>query len=514
MLKDAEANSLEDWAGRKPDYPAVICGDKTLTYGDWNRQSNCVADALLKEGLKPGDKLGMRFQLCPEWFILQRALQKIGVVQVAVNFKLTPDEALFILKDSGAIGLACNDKDVGPWYDAGVGHLITVGQSASAPGLRLEDLIDKGEEIDRFGPIRHAMILYTSGTTGTPKGVAPGFRDGVTMESLMAYGLSIESNPPHPEASVDLLSLPVHHGAGPAQAAACLRKGGTVVLLPRFDPRKALELIDRHKVQFWVAVPTMLLRIQALPEDVFSQYDISSIEALSTGAAPVPQSLKEWAVKTLGSDVLWEAYGASEAGMISYTPPEYQLKKPGTSGLPYASVEIRIIDENWNDLPAGETGEIVVKTPAVFTGYLNNSVSSEGLVKNGFYRTGDVGHLDEDGFLFITDRIKDMIVAGGVNIYPAEIEHAIQRHPDVEYSAVIGIPDGDFGEKPFAFIMLKESAAAMDGQAMSDFLADKLAKYKWPKGYRFVDELPLNSMGKITKQPLREPFWRDRNRKV
>lgn len=514
MLKTAETNSLEDWAIRKPGFPAVICGDNTLTYGEWNRQSNCVADALLKEGFKPGDRLGMRFQLCPEWFILQRALQKIGVIQVAVNFKLTPDEALFILKDSGAIGLACDDKDVEPWQNADIGRLITVGQSTSDAGVRLEDLISFGGEVERFGSMARAMILYTSGTTGTPKGVAPGFREGVTMESLMAYAASIESNPPHQESGVDLLTLPVHHGAGPAQATACLRSGGTIVLLPRFDPLKAIELIDKHKVQFWVAVPTMLLRIQALPDDTLAQYDLSSLAALSTGAAPVPQSLKEWAVEKLGPNVLWEAYGASEAGMISYTPPEYQLKKPGTSGIPYASVEIKIIDENWNSLPAGETGEIVVKTPAVFTGYLNNSVSSEGLVKDGFYRTGDVGHLDEDGFLFITDRIKDMIVAGGVNIYPAEIEHAIQRHPDVEYSAVIGIPNGDFGETPYAFIMLKQSAAPMDEQVMKDFLADKLAKYKWPKGYEFVDELPLNSMGKITKQPLREPFWKDQERKV
>ena len=224
MLKAAETNSLEDWASRKPDFPAIICDGKTLTYGEWNKQSNCVADSLLKAGLKPGDRLGMRFQLCPEWFILQRALQKIGIIQVAVNFKLTPDEALFILKDSGAIGLACDDKDVQPWHNANIGQLITVGQSASAPSIGLEDLINSGDEIERFGSMARSMILYTSGTTGTPKGVAPGFREGVTMESLMAYAASIEANPPHPEASVDLLTLPVHHGAGPAQAQhACVQ---------------------------------------------------------------------------------------------------------------------------------------------------------------------------------------------------------------------------------------------------------------------------------------------------
>ncbi len=236
------------------------------------------------------------------------------------------------------------------------------------------------------------------------------------------------------------MSLPVHHGAGAAAATGACASGGTAVLLDPYDPEEALRLIDRHKVQMWIGVPTMLLRIQALPEDVVDRYDVSSIEALTVGAAPVPQSLKQWIVDRMGP-VLWEGYGTSESGMISYMPPEHQLTKPGSSGIPYDGVEIAIVDEDWNRLPVGETGEIAANTPVVLRGYLGRDPLGDDVLRDGFYRTGDVGHVDEDGFLFITDRIKDMIVAGGVNIYPAEIEKAFVAHPDVEDAAVIGIPE-------------------------------------------------------------------------
>ena len=224
------------------------------------------------------------------------------------------------------------------------------------------------------------------------------------------------------------MTMPVHHGAGAAVATGACATGGTAVLLDPYDPEEALELIDRHKVQLWVGVPTMLLRIQALPEDVVERYDLSSIQALTVGAAPVPQSLKQWIVEHFGP-VLWEGYGTSESGMVSYMPPDHQLTKPGSSGVPYDGVEIAIVDDEWNRLPVGETGEIAVNTPVVLRGYLGREPLGDDVVRDGFYRTGDVGHVDEDGFLFITDRIKDMIVAGGVNIYPAEIEKALVGSP-------------------------------------------------------------------------------------
>ncbi|WP_040490981.1 class I adenylate-forming enzyme family protein [Ilumatobacter nonamiensis] len=514
MLPEAERGTPEYWAAERPDATAVISGDTTLTYSEWNDRADRVAEGLSQLGLVAGDRLGMRFHLGIEWFVIQRALQKIGVAQVAVNWKLTADEAAYIVRDSEAKGLACNDTDPTGWHDADVGLVVTVGQEPGSPGVRYEDLLDTADAPTRFGPLRASMVLYTSGTTGAPRGVPPLDPASVTdLDRLFRYGASVGSVPPYPDEAVTLLTLPIHHGAGPMIATATCANGGTAVLLDPYDAEEALRLIDRHGVQSWTAVPTMLLRIMALPEDVLDRYDLSSLTALTTGAAAVPQTLKEWVIEHLGPDVLWESYGASEAGMISYTAPEHQLSKPGTSGIPFDGVEIAIVDEQWNRLPAGETGEIAVNTPTVLKGYLGRDELGEDTIKDGFYRTGDVGHLDEDGFLFITDRIKDMIVAGGVNIYPAEIEKAIVEHPDVEDCAVIGIPHDDFGEQPLAYVVPRSGSSPTADDILA-FLDGRLASYKRPRGFEFVESLPTSPMGKVLKNDLRAPHWEGRDRSV
>jgi long-chain acyl-CoA synthetase len=513
-VTEPEHATPEYWAQVRPDAPAVIRGEQVLTYQEWNERADRVAEGLAALGLRRGDRLGMRFRLGVEWFVIQRALQKLGVTQVAVNWKLTADEAAYIISDSRAKGLACNDTDASAWSRQDLGVLVTVGQPTGSAGVRYEDLLDTPVSTPRFGALPPALVLYTSGTTGAPRGVPPLDRSRVTdIDRLMRYRLSVASVPPYPDRSVTLLTLPTHHGAGPHAATMTCATGGTVIVLDPYDAEEALRLIDVHKVQMWTSVPTMLSRIQNLPEDILGRYDLSSLTAVSTGAAPVAQSLKQWIVERLGEGVLWEAYGASEAGMISYTPPEYQLTKPGTSGIPYHGVQIAIVDQDWNRLPAGQAGEIAVNTPTVLHGYLGHDQLDEDTIKDGFYRTGDVGHLDEDGFLYITDRIKDMIVAGGVNIYPAEIEKALVRHPGVVDAAVIGIPQDDFGEQPMAFIVAQPGTDLTERDLVA-FLRDRLASYKHPRRFAFVDELPINPMGKVLKNELRAPYWKDRARRV
>jgi long-chain acyl-CoA synthetase len=512
-MNEPEQGTPEYWARTRPDAPAVIDGDTVMTYGEWNDRADRVAEGLAAAGLQRGDRVGMRFRLGFKWFVMQRAMQKLGVTQVAVNWKLTPDEAVYILRDSAAKGLACDDVDASRWAPHDVGLLVTVGHSGGASGLRYEDLVETDPVTLRFGALRPNMILYTSGTTGAPKGVPPLDPATVDLERLGRYRASVGSVPPLPPGAVCLMTLPVHHGAGPIAATGVCARGGTSVLLDPYDPEEALRLIDRHRVQVWTSVPTMLLRIQALPDVVLERYDLSSITALSTGAAPVPQSLKEWMVDRLGDGVLWEAYGASEAGMISYTAPEHQLSRPGTSGIAYDGVEIAIVDDDWNRLPTGATGEIAVNTPTVISRYLGQEPLGEDTVKDGFYRTGDVGHLDRDGFLFITDRIKDMIVAGGVNIYPAEIEKALVEYPGVVDAAVIGIPEPDFGEQPLAFIVAAPGVELTTDDLLS-FLDGRLASFKKPRQFVFVDELPLSPMGKVLKTELRAPYWEGRERRV
>lgn len=512
-MTEPDPGSPEHWAAGRPDAPAVIHGDAVMTYGEWNASADRVAEGLIAAGLQAGDRIGMRFRLAFPWFVVQRAMQKVGVTQVAVNWKLMPEEAAYILDDSAAKGLACDDADAGGWAAHDVGLLVTVGQEPGGPGLRFEDLLATDDPTPRFGPLRPDMVLYTSGTTGAPKGVPPLDPATVDLDRLLRYGASVGRVPPLPSEAVCLMTLPVHHGAGPATAMAACASGGTAVLLDPYDAEEALRLIDRHRVQVWTGVPTMLLRIQALPDEVLDRYDLSSLTALSVGAAPVPQSLKEWIVDRLGDGILWEAYGASEAGMISYAAPEHQLAKPGTSGVPYDGVEIAIVDDDWNRLPPGETGEIAVSTPVIITRYLGREPLGADTVKDGFYRTGDVGHLDQDGFLFITDRIKDMIVAGGVNIYPAEIEKALVEHPAVVDAAVIGIPEPDFGEQALAFVV-GEAGVTLTPDDLLSFLDGRLASFKKPRQFVFVDELPTSPMGKVLKTELRAPYWEGRDRRV
>jgi long-chain acyl-CoA synthetase len=514
MLDGPERGTPEFWARERPDAVAIVKGDRTLTYREWDDQANRVADMLAGMGLSAGDRLGMRFRLDFPWFIVQRALQKLGVHQVAVNWKLTSAEAVYILHDSGAKGLACDDPDSAPWKDLDIGLLVTSGQQPGSPGTRIEDLVGEGKPVARYGPLRPSAVFYTSGTTGMPKGVAPMEPPADTdVPRLLRYLASVGSVPPLPPGAVTLLTMPVHHGAGTGVAVGTCAVGGKVVLLDPFKPGEALRLIEQHRVQSWTGVPTMLLRVQGLPEEVVDRYDLSSLESLTTGASPVPFSLKRWIVDRLGPNVLWEAYGCTEAGMLTYLSPADQMRKPGSSGRPYDNVEIAIVDERWNRLPVGETGEIAVNTPLVLKRYLGRETLGEDTVKDGFYRTGDVGHVDDEGFLFITDRVKDMIVAGGVNIYPAEIEKAIVEHPDVQDCAVIGIPQNDFGEQPLAFVVPRPGrTVTADGVLM--FLEGRLAKFKRPRRIEVIDSLPVSPMGKVLKTELRKPFWEGHERNV
>ena len=507
--------TLEYWAWKAPDHPALIKNDFVMSYSDWNKAADRMATALSNLGFKSGDRLGMRLRIDTPWFIIQRALQKLDITIVSVNWKLTPEEAQYILKDSGATALACDDGNVTAWTEMPeIKTLITVNQRADSPGHRFEDLVSQ-EAIGSFQTQpRQNSILYTSGTTGKPKGVPPADLSKIDPQVVARYMKAMASVPPLPkEHPVVLLTLPLHHGAGPQAAMAASLRGGTIVLLDPYDPAEVLRLIERHRVQVWTSVPTMLLRIKALGDEMVRTFDLSSITALNTGAAPVPKSLKSWVINTFGDSVLWEAYGCSEAGMLTYISPNEQAKKPESSGRPYPEVELKIIDEDWNEVPSGVAGEIAAKTPFVLKRYIGKPELGEDTLKDGFYRTGDVGHVDEDGYLFITDRIKDMIVAGGVNIYPAEIESAICEFPDVAHCAVIGIPHEDFGEQILAFIVSR-SAKTVDTPKLAQFLEGRLAKFKRPHQYELVEELPLSPVGKVLKTELREPYWRHAERNI
>jgi long-chain acyl-CoA synthetase len=514
-----QPGSLEHWARAKPDAPAVIEGGRVLTWEAWNEAADRLAEGLTARGLASGDVLVTRMQIRPEWPIASAAAGKLGLKLLGLNWRLTPAETRYVLANSEAHAILCDDPDpaaLAPAFE-GLPLKLMASIDAAADGFATwTELTAQASAEPRFAPGNPPLILYTSGTTGLPKGVVMGGRDLAdpeTRQRMLEYQQSVAgARVPRPD-DVVMVTLPMHHGAGPGTVWGAQARGLTMVFLRRFDPEEALRLIERHKVTTWTGVPTMYKRIAGLPPEVLTKYDVSSIRALGVGAAPVPYSLKEWIIGHFG-EVLAEGYGATETGMLTALTPEMQKKKPGSSGLAHTHVTISIRGEDGAELPGGSEGEIWVKTPVVIRQYLNQApLGPDTLDADGFFRTGDVGRLDDEGYLFITDRAKDMIVSGGVNIYPAEIEAAILKHQAVQDVAVIGVPNEEFGEEVKAFCELKAGRAAEPEEILEHCKAT-LASYKRPRTLEIVAELPRNTMGKLLKRELRDPYWKGRERNV
>jgi long-chain acyl-CoA synthetase len=492
--------------------------DRTLTWAQWNDQANRFASSLAVLGIGQGDIVAVRVRTRLEWLTISLGLAKLGAVIVAVNYRLAPREATYILRDCHARAAVVDDADTAPlveaWSELELRAIVALDDPSDGL-LHFDTLVARGDPSHRPAASLAQIIIYTSGTTGAPKG-AP-LKDWQStpepsvyaeyMRSVMFNGAS--GGP----GNVTLVNLPMHHGAGPGYTSIALATGGTVVFQRRFDPEATLELIDRHKITHWVSVPTMLQRILKLPPEVRARYDVSSIKYLVGGAMPFSVPLKKRIIDYFGP-VLYELYGATEPGMMAGATPADLAVRPGSSGKPFAHVQIKIVDEQGNTLPPSQTGEIVVRTPTIISGYIGRGpLGPDKIDADGYYRTGDVGHLDEQNYLFIDDRITDMIIAGGVNIYPAEIEAVLVTHPDVANVAVIGIPDDELGEQPIAVVELEPGAAATAGELL-EFCVTKLAKYKLPRRIEFVDALPTNPMGKTLKRVLREPYWTDRKASI
>jgi long-chain acyl-CoA synthetase len=510
--------SLEHWAAELPNETAIVDGDRSMTFGEWNDAANRLANALSSQGIVAGDIVVVRTHIRHEWNIVASALAKLGCSLLGLNWRLTPNEVQYVLTNSRAHALICDDPDPALLAPALRALPLKVRISIDAPSAgfqRFASLLEH-ESVSRFALKDPPLIVYTSGTTGLPKGVVMGRQSPYfTPEQVAEYQRDVrQSRRSSGAAGCTLITMPMHHGSGPAQVWGAMHAGRKMILLRRFDPEVALGMIDRYRITDWGTVPTMLKRIAALPAEILGRYDVSSIRHLSVGAAPVPYSLKEWVLSYFGESVLTEGYGSTETGMVTRLTPEMQRAKPGSSGTAYKHVSIEVRDSNGVLLPAGETGELWIRTPTTLGSYLNgHELGHDTMDANGFFRVGDVGYLDADGYLFITDRAKDLIISGGVNIYPAEIECVLQRHPGILDVAVIGIPDDEFGEQVKAICELKRGQS-VEAAELQRFAAERLASYKRPKSFEFVAELPRNTMGKILKRELRDPYWIGKERKV
>lgn len=496
-----------------PDDLDAVCateGERTLTWREWNSLADRLASSLGRRGVTAGDRVAVRMHTRLEWLIVSLALSKLGAVIVAVNYRLSPPETLYIASDCEVKAAVIDDREpstvVEAWRSLDLKVVVSVDVSAEETEL-LADLIEEGEEQDRVAKSLAPLIIYSSGTTGAPKG-APlaSFQTDVDEAVLRDYRTSVQFDfAAGGPGNRTLINLPMHHGAGPSYTEFALATGGTVVFQRRFDAEEVLALIARHRITHWVSVPTMLHRILKLPTEVRSRYDISTLRFLLGGAAPFSAQLKQKAMEVFG-DVVYEIYGATEAGMIAGATPELLRRKPSATGVPFRQVQVRIVDESGRPVPVGTAGQITAKTPAVISGYIGRGpLGADKIDAEGYYFTGDAGYLDDEGVLYLSDRIIDMIIAGGVNIYPAESEAVIVTHPLVASVAVVGVPDDDHGEQPIAFVQTVPGTSVTAEEILA-FCEGKLAKYKWPRVIEFIDEIPTNSMGKTLKRVLREPY--------
>lgn len=503
---------------------------REMSWSEFEEAANRLANAMIDRGIKAGDKVAVRMHSRIEWFVVNKAISKIGAKQVAVSWYLTPSEFTYIVEDSGAEAIVFDDRETNSFIEAinpdQFSLIVSINEltghnEASANVVEYQQLLASGSSKQIVAQAAAQLILYTSGTTGRPKGSVPDEKRIMNnLQEVMEYredvakrALSASSSKTPPKT---LLTLPLHHGAGPMAAQGCSSLGGIVYILGKFQAETALSIISEHKITVWNSVPTMLHKVTSLPEQTMAKYDVSSLKSLSVGASPMPFTLKQKVIEFFGP-CLSESYGMTEIGMTTLLEAAEQLERPGSCGKPFKHVYIRVLDEQGAELPAREVGEVWVKTPMVIDQYLNRDpLDSDTLTADRFFRTGDMGFIDEDGYLYITDRKKDMIIAGGVNIYPAEIEAALSKHPHIVEAAVIGIPHKEFGEQVLAFVERVPSATenTLSEQDVISLCETELSKNKHPRKVIFLDSLPRSPIGKVLKNTLREKFWQNEETKV
>jgi len=506
-----------------PDKLAIAYGPKRLTYAQFNSRVNRLANALCNLGIRQGDNVALLQYNYPETLESIFACFKVGCGAVPINWRLHPNEYAFIIDHSEAKAVIVSsefNKSIIEIRDRipKAQHLITIAD-AEGELIDYEKLISA--ESDQFvdvdvQPDDLAWLFYTSGTTGLPKGAM------LTHRNLLAMTMNFYADicPGFTPDDVILHAAPLSHGSG-LYALPNIGKGATNVILESksFDPELVFKSIQEYRVTNIFAAPTMVKLLVDSP--ALDQYDHSSLRALNYGGAPMLVEDLKKAMEKLGN-CLVQLFGQAESPMtITYLPhgdhvldgtPE-QMKRLASAGFPRTDVEVRVFNAHDKELPPGEMGEIVTRSDLVMKGYWRNPEATAETLRSGWLHTGDMGYIDEGGYLFIMDRSKDMIISGGENIYPREIEEVLIKHPAVREVAVIGVPDAKWGEAIKAVVALQPGASAAEEELIG-FCKDNIASYKKPKSVDFVDELPKNNYGKILKRELRANYWEGKERKV
>ena len=487
------ATIATETAERIPDGIAYKLDDTEVNWQAVDEGSARVAGLLKEKGFEPGDRVGVMLPNVPYFPIAYYGILRAGGTVVPMNVLLKGREVKFYLEDPGA-------KLVFAWHDFAeaaekgaeeAGAEVILVKPGEFEKL-LGDAEPEREVADRDGDDT-AVILYTSGTTGQPKG-AELTHDNMHSNAKASHGLFSTD-----EDDVVLGALPLFHSFGQTCCMnACALSGATLTFIPRFDPDKALEIIERDKVTLFAGVPTMYNAM--LNSDAREKHDHSSLRICCSGGSAMPGELMRGFEKAFDTMIL-EGYGLSETSPVaSFNHPDKE-RKVGSIGTPIEGVEMKLVDDDGNDVEQGEVGEIAIKGHNVMKGYHDNPEATETAIQDGWFRTGDLGRKDDKGFFYIVDRSKDMIIRGGFNVYPREIEETMLTHPAVSLAAVIGVPDDENGEEIKAFVIRNDGDATTEDELV-DWCADQMAAYKYPRSVQFVDALPMTATGKILKREL------------
>jgi long-chain acyl-CoA synthetase len=491
-----------------PTNTAWLAGARPVPYREVDERVTRLASALCHLGLKTGDRVGMLLPSSAEAIEVMFAAMRAGLVIVPLNVRLRPEEHAAIAADAGC-SVLIHDGQFPATVTALRDKVTTVAVGEAAAGdWRYEDLLASGADHLDFqpGPDDLAWLFYTSGTTGRPKGVMLTHRNLLTMVSINLVDL----NTPQPT-DVLLHALPISFAGGFFMLHHVAR-AVTHVFLPRFDPSSFFQAVERHRVTTTALVPTMISMLVRFPER--QGRDLSSLRTIFYGGAPLHAERLREALEAFGP-VFLQSYGLGEAPLTVTVlgKDEHHGPQAQSAGRAVTMVSLRIQDDDWNPLPVGATGEIAVRSDLIMRGYWNLPDATADVLKDGWFRTGDIGHLDESGYLFISDRKKDLIKSGGASVSPREVEEVVHLHPSVQEVAVIGVPDETWGEAVKALVVLKSGAQASEDELIS-FCKERLASFKKPRSVEFVTDLPRGATNKILRRTLRERYWQGRGRSV
>ncbi len=489
----------QDAFERRGDYPALLFEDHWHSSGELFQRATRIGAGLTEIGVRAGDRVIVTMANCPEVGIVYQALWRAGAVVTPVTFLLPPAELAHIAVDSGARAVVTTTELLPRVREALTGNesvesVVSAGPPApEATALSELEGSAAGSIVARSDDDL-AALLYTGGTTGRAKGVM------LTHANLYYTGAAAEASAHVPGVNRSLVTLPLSHAYGLLVTLGGMhsREPGVAALLRWFEPQRFLALIQEHGLQQSALVPTMF---QILLSQPLEEYDLASLRYLGSGGAPLSVEVAEEFRRRVPSVSVRQGYGLTEtAGLVSTSPPD--RARAGSVGLPVPGTELRIIGDQDQELPAGEIGEVCCRSPAVMQGYWRSQSATAEALRDGWLHTGDVGYVDRDGYLFIVDRKKDLIIRGGFNVYPRDVEDALLEHPAIEVAGVIGRPDPHHGEEVVAFVSLRGDSA-VTSEELVQWGRERIGGYRYPREVHIVQSVPLTAVGKIDRKALR-----------